>query len=188
MKKLTAHSSQRTALRGQLSAVNSRRTAGSKGFTVLMAALVSSIALALGLSVFGLAQKEITLSALGRDSQLAFYAADTGAECALYWDMRFGSFVTTTPPAEIVCDGQGAPVTTTHHGGEGAWQSTDFVFRFESRGYAASGYCSQLTVTKSKPLGDGGAASTTIHADGFSVACGSLTSSRALQRSVELLY
>lgn len=160
-----------------------------RGFTVLLAALVSSIALALGMSIFSLAQKEITLSSLGRDSQLAFYAADTGAECALYWDMRSGSFVTTTPPAKVTCDGQDAAVNAVNNGEGAAWQSTAFTFSFESKGAAASGYCSQMTVTKAKPLGGGATASTTIHADGYSVPCGSLlTSSRALERSVELTY
>ena len=59
------------------------------GFTLLIAALVASVVLALGASIFDLAQKEVTLSSIGRDSQFAFYAADTAAECALYWDFRY---------------------------------------------------------------------------------------------------
>ncbi|KKW45527.1 MAG: hypothetical protein UY98_C0044G0005 [Candidatus Kaiserbacteria bacterium GW2011_GWA2_58_9] len=80
------------AVNCQLSTVNSQ-----KGFTLLLAALVSSIVLALGTSIFQLAQKELTLSSIGRDSQFAFYAADSGAECALYWDVRYQRFPTSTP-------------------------------------------------------------------------------------------
>ena len=78
----------------------------SRGFTLLLAALVSSIVLSLGSSIFLIAQKQVILSSLSRDSQFAFYAADTGAECALYWDLRFNAFSTTTPATAPVCDGK----------------------------------------------------------------------------------
>lgn len=81
-----------------------------RGFTLLLAALISSIVLALGTSVFGLVQKELVLSSIGRDSQFAFYAADSAAECALYWDIRHGIFSTTTAPTEITCNGQTVPI------------------------------------------------------------------------------
>jgi Tfp pilus assembly protein PilX len=68
-----------------------------RGFTLMLAALVSSIVLALGTSIYEIAQKEVQLSALGRDSQFAFYAADTAAECALYWDFRYSYFATSSP-------------------------------------------------------------------------------------------
>ena len=83
-----------------------------RGFTLLLAALVASIVLALGTSIFGLVQKELILSSISRDSQYAFYAADSGAECALYWDVRKGLFSTSNnPPTEITCGGQTVSVT-----------------------------------------------------------------------------
>src|SRR3990167_3198528 len=84
-----------------------------RGFTLLLAALVSSIVLALGVSIFTIAQKELILSSLGRDSQYAFYAADTAAECALYWDVRHQAFATSAPSSfNIECDGES--ITVTH--------------------------------------------------------------------------
>ena len=85
--------------------------ARERGFTLLLAALVASVVLALGTSIFSLVQKEITLSSIGRDSQFAFYAADTGVECALYWDARHQIFADEVPPSEITCDTQTVPVT-----------------------------------------------------------------------------
>lgn len=154
-----------------------------------MASLVASIALALGLAIFSLAQKQVELSSLGRNSQLAFYAADTGAECGLYWDMRRGSFSTSSPPSTITCDGQDAPVTHTDTGSGGSWTSSTFNFQFESRGTDPTGYCVNVAVTKHTVTGSPGTVGTTLKADGFSVACGSVNSSQsALQRSVELTY
>src|SRR3989344_7320988 len=91
-----------------------------RGFTLLLAALVSSVVLAVGAAIFSIAQKQVTLSALGRDSQFAFYAADTIAECALYWDFRFEYFATTTPPTVVApdpsCDSQSLGPDTLNGG------------------------------------------------------------------------
>lgn len=75
-----------------------------RGFTLLIAVLVSGILLALGLAIFNIASKELTLSSSGRESQFAFYAADSGIECALYWDYRENAF-STTSPKQPVCAG-----------------------------------------------------------------------------------
>jgi hypothetical protein len=58
----------------------------SEGFVLLFSVLVSSILLAVGLGIFSIAYKELLLSSSDRESQIAFYAADSGAECAIYWD------------------------------------------------------------------------------------------------------
>lgn len=57
-----------------------------KGFSVLFATLIGSLVLAIGLAILSITIKQIKLSAAGRESQHAFYAADTGVECALYLD------------------------------------------------------------------------------------------------------
>ena len=59
------------------------------GFTVFFAVLVSSLALAVGLAIYDLLQRELALSQVATQSQYAIYAADTGAECALYWDQKY---------------------------------------------------------------------------------------------------
>jgi hypothetical protein len=79
-----------------------------RGFVILFAVLVSSILLSIGLGIFSITYKELLLSSSDRDSQVAFYAADTGTECALYWDVQhpdteesiFGLVLaaTSTPP------------------------------------------------------------------------------------------
>ena len=148
-----------------------------RGFTLLMAALVGSLVLSLGLSIVAIARKSVTLSSIGRDSQFAFYAADTGAECALYWDIRHGLFATTTPPITGTCDGENLVLDTP--------ASSPFTEPYTiSFQYEPNGYCTEVTVTKSADH-----PRTEIHADGYSVTCTEISgSSRALQRSVELRY
>jgi hypothetical protein len=59
-----------------------------RGFTIFLATLVSSLALAIGIAIFDLTVRSLALSGTLAQSQYAIYAADTGAECALYWDSK----------------------------------------------------------------------------------------------------
>lgn len=183
---------------------NMKKTS-QRGFTLLLAALVSSIVLGLGASIFLIAKKEVTLSSLGRDSQYAFYAADQAAECALYWDLRRNYFGTTTPsnllpPSDPTCDSQHwNPAGGTLGGSRPAYPySVTFEYAPVSVG---SSYCARVIVYKcdgtiTNTNGTFSCASavpavvhTTIHADGYSTSCGTIgTSPRTLQRSVELHY
>src|SRR3989338_2338056 len=100
---------------------------GEAGFTLLLAALVGSIVLAIGSSIFVIAQKQLILSSIGRESQFAFYAADTGAECALYWDIRHDSFGAEGPSGVLRCDSQSLNVELI----DGTWNDPSHAAQFE---------------------------------------------------------
>lgn len=167
-----------------------RTLQNNRGFTLLLAALVASIVIALGSSIFSIAKKQVTLSSLGRDSQFAFYAADTGAECALYWDIKRGAFGSSTPAIAPSCAGQtlGEAVTS------GSRTAAPYVIEFDvdlfinADGQTGTsddlGYCTRVSVSKntSNPY-------TVIRADGYSTPCATTgTSARALQRTMLLRY
>lgn len=59
-----------------------------RGFTLLFAVIISTLVLAVGASIISIALKQVILSGVGRDSSLAFYAANTGIECAFYWEVK----------------------------------------------------------------------------------------------------
>ncbi len=149
-----------------------------RGFTVFIAALVSSIVLALGISMFDIALKQLALSSLGRESQFAFYAADTAAECALYWDIRYDLFNSSTATRQPTCDSQ--PISV--QGTRGSYPYT-LTFRF-----APNGHCADVSVTKSlDPVTS--SIKTVIRGDGFNTSCATIATSRtALQRSIEYNY
>lgn len=170
------------------------------GFTLLLAALVASIVLALGSSIFTIAKKQVTLSSLGRDSQFAFYAADTVAECALYYDVRFSSFATSSfSPAmqPIQCDGvvvqpvlasppPTADTAVTYFIIQDSTASPpkNGLFWQDESGVRQTGNCAEVTIYKNNT-----APYTVIHADGYSTECNTLTTSnRTLQRSIEIQY
>lgn len=178
--------------------------AEQRGFTLLLAALVASIVLALGTSIYTLAQKQVMLSSLGRDSQFAFYAADTAAECALYWDFRYGYFGTSTPsnPAaqNPTCDLQPLKPFNPDRPGTTAYPYTMVSARMNlfSDTTQNGGYCAQVSVEKCDgPIAEGGSCAhatppvihTLIHADGYNVNCAAVeTAPQALQRTAEWRY
>jgi hypothetical protein len=60
-----------------------------KGFTIFFAVLISSLALTVGIVIYDILNRSLALSGFATQSQYAIYAADTGAECALYWDLKY---------------------------------------------------------------------------------------------------
>ncbi len=83
-----------------------------KGFALLMAVIVTSTLLLISFSLSDISFKELILSSAGRDSQIAFYAADSGVECAMFWDVRNplgsnGASAFSTSTAHIInCSGR----------------------------------------------------------------------------------
>lgn len=77
-----------------------------RGFTLLIAILLSTIAVTLGVSLLEVSYKQVILSSTAKQSQYAFYSADSAMECALYYDQQFNAFSYSNPMASgsITCD------------------------------------------------------------------------------------
>ena len=82
-----------------------------QGYTLLFAIIITTIVLAVGVSILTIARKEVLLSSGARESQIAIYMADNGLECAAYWEAN-NYFATSSPPiTSVKCDGQDHVVT-----------------------------------------------------------------------------
>lgn len=72
----------------------------NKGFTLFIAIVVMGTLLLITTGLVNLSVKQSFIANAGKESQIAFYAADTGMECAIYWDVKNPSgqsaFATTT--------------------------------------------------------------------------------------------
>lgn len=156
-----------------------------RGFTLLLAVLISGILLALGFALYNIASKELILSSTGRDSQFAFYAADAGVECALYWDLKRNAFGTTAPLTTAVTCGAGtvppgdgtAVITRTH---DGVANTDTYSFSY-SLGANAVDPCATVVLTRQYDP-----TRTTIRSDGFNTCV--TTDPRRLQRSIRTTY
>jgi hypothetical protein len=143
----------------------------SKGFALLFAVLASSLLLSIGLSIFTLTVKELTLSAYGRESQFSFYAADSGAECALYWDIKGNSgqtFATSssdmTGASSIMCGNTSLPLTVVSSDSRNETET----FSMPLNDIANTSYCAVVIISKTDPNGTGLSA-TAIDSRGYNV-------------------
>lgn len=75
----------------------------NRGYTLLFAVLVASVVLAIGISILNISKKEFLLSASARESTSAFYAADSGLECAVYFSDNFATSSIGVANASVDC-------------------------------------------------------------------------------------
>ncbi|MES3005214.1 MAG: hypothetical protein V4690_03885 [Patescibacteria group bacterium] len=81
----------------------------NKGFTLLVAIITTSMLLIVSFVVVNIAYKQLIIADANEQSQYAFYAADAGTECAVYWDLvnsEESPFATDAVAASINCNGQ----------------------------------------------------------------------------------
>lgn len=91
----------------------SRQARLQAGFTIFFATLVASLALAIGLAIYDITVRQLSLSTTVTQSQYAIFAADSGIECALYWDSKYqgggsaftGSYGAGTPKVIVLTSG-----------------------------------------------------------------------------------
>ncbi len=185
-----------------------------KGFALLFSILVSVMVLAVGASIINIALKQIILSGAGRESQFAFYAANTGLECALYWDLNgtvvddagVASYVFPPPDTEglrvndtenLECSGTNIVSGDTTHGltqtYTKSWitdqtNSTTFRIAVANEVNNADGilYCAEVTVEKTL-VGVDNDISTKISSQGLNT-CDPDDDKRAVQRGLVLEY
>jgi len=172
---------------------------GKGGFTLLLAALVGSIVLALASAVFGIAMKQVALSSIGKNSQFAFYAADTAAECALFWDFRYSDTfaksdaLTPAPATSITCNQKVITIDTSPPSTqlEVDPNAATTTFQYDVTtidGAVNKQYCAVVSVAKVRNPSTNGF-NTVIYASGYSAACTAMNSAPdVLERVVRLRY
>lgn len=186
-----------------------KKESNQKGFTLLFAILVSILILAVGASIISIALKQVILSGAGRESQYAFYAANTGLECALYWDLNGttlndgeAKYIFPPPNTEgarrtdlddVTCAGtnisSGSSEFSQSYTSPWITETNKTVFRIAISNTINSSlddilYCTEVTVEKSE-VGD--EVYTTITSQGLNT-CDPENDTRAVQRGLVLQY
>ncbi len=172
-----------------------------KGFTLLFAVLVSTLVVSIGASIISIALRQTILSGTSRESQYAFYAANTVLECAFYWDLTNsgvfpvpGDNFDVADTSTITCAG-GNIITGVgfddHPETPREWEQTSssgenettFFIEIKDQTTAAT-RCAQATVTKTD---DGsGAITTRIEAKGYNTC--DFTNPRTVERGLVQEY
>ena len=145
----------------------------NKGFVLLFVIVISSIILAITLSIMNVSLKEIKFGTSARDTNDAFFAADTGAECALFNDKSTqNKFPLAGPAAAITC--ANVSVIPTFSSG---------VYNFTVTNLGSTGQsCAKVTVNKS-------VLPTAVISKGYNNGGSScISSSNTVERQLELNY
>ena len=153
-----------------------------RGFTLLIAIILATIAVTLGVSLLDLSYKQTILTSTAKQSQYGFYAADSAIECGLYWDQKFNSFKigNTTSSASIECAGRSISSYTKTSGTTGgvSYLKTEFLVNVG---------CTQSAQTNGKvtiyKYADG---RTSIYGNGFS-SC-TANDPRRVERGLKVFY
>ena len=152
--------------------INKNLPAGRRGIALLMAVYISSIASLLGLGVFLLIYGELGISGTAKGSVVAFYAADSGLECALKWDLVNHIFATSSSAYSfpIDCTGSNSTVDFT--------PPSTFKVNYQ----VSSNSCVSITVQKF------GSGQTILDSFGENVPNCAVPSSGAVQRGLNVTY
>jgi len=159
------------------------KTTKKKGFAMLYAVIIASVVVIVAYAVSQLALTETNLSIIGRRSQVAFYAANSGLECASYGDVRLAVFPIPYPPSDpflgsgenLNCAGNSFSVFTPNISGD--TYDTKFTIDFDN------GSRAEITVTKTYDSGTN-LIHTSIRSDGYDKSSGD----RRVQRSIKSTY
>jgi len=155
-----------------------------KGYLLLFAVVISSIVLAIGLGIFNIVNKALILASAGRSSQIAFYASDSGIECALFWDLKhvglsttvFATSTASAPPTSgVMCNNEDIASTWTISGKTESTAKTTFNLNL------SNGTCATVVVSKTESGGR-----TKIESSGFNT-CGFLNP-RRIERAIRVNY
>lgn len=168
---------------------NKKNNFKKRGFTILFAVIVSSLVLAIGISIGSITLKQIKISILGRDSQVAFYSADSGSECVMYHDLINKYFATSSdsataipaPALEISCFDQLFPITSVETDSESA--TTTIIMKDEA---TSPNICAKVTISKYDSDNDGYSDRTIILSRGNNY-CDANTN-RLLERGIRIKY
>lgn len=176
---------------------------GRRGFTLLVAVLVVSIVLAIGLSILTITLKEYILSNVARESAIALNAADAGMECALYWDRasQGGKFDVGASAQSIVCMGKTIAAGGASSGTAQALNETGLVGITWG---TSQQVCAKVSVTKyfdannPVPMGvnpagmaiscPAGVQCTRTVSLGYNKACANIATPRTVERGLRTLY
>lgn len=146
----------------------------NRGFALLIALILTSVTLALGIALLDIAYKQVLLSSSAKNSQYAFYNADSALECALYYDQQQGAFYFGTTYAGAV---QCANINVTNFAANQTASQRTTVFSVPCAG---GGTSADVTVVKQS------SGSTNIYATGYS-SCNAASTNR-IERGLKAKY
>lgn len=157
-----------------------------RGFTLFIAIIITSTLLLVSFGLIAVSVQESFLTSAGRDSQNAFYSADSAIECALYWDVKNpagtgNSAFATSTQTNINCNQDSTNNPNPTPSLVGGTNVSTFTMTFKSAPTdPANLNCAIVYVTKNP---DG---STVIDSHGYNTC--DTTNPRRVERAIRVKY
>ncbi len=172
-----------------------------QGLALIIALIVGTVALAVGLSLLNVTLRQFILSGVARDSEIAFHAAYAGIECARYEDVQNNVFAVGGGDVTINCM---STDETYDDANDNISSGEEQVYEFDWGVVNSS--CTELSVYKYDATGgdetipgaliggtnrtcNDGNVCTVIQSRGYNVSCAERTSNiRSIEREVVIIY
>lgn len=180
-----------------------------KGVALLISVLILSTVLGVGITLLNAVIKQSKIASSAEQSVLAIYAADSGVECALFWDIRgheasfygdvdgdsigdkvFATSTGHTPfPVNDNIDCNGTDISNSNPSigwtvSNETANSAKTTFKLDFSG----GSCAIVEVDK-ESTGPGTYIKTIVLSRGYNVACSDIgTDLRAIERAIKVTY
>ena len=150
-----------------------------KGYAILFTIVIVSAVSVITAGLTNAAYKQLILSSLAKDSQSAFYQADTAGDCALYADRVVGKTLPNiiTTGGDWTCGGSSLTV--------GNISTNGYTIYPKSPADVSSFPCFRIDVTKDTTTNPG-ITRTTIKAKGYNIC--NTTNLRTVEREIQIDY
>ena len=164
-------------MKSHIAMLNNRK----KGVTIFFAMLIIALLIGIGSSISLLSQKQVNISTLSKQSELAFYSADSGAECVFYWDKNSTKLDPWTAQSTAAINCNAASVTVCDNTTSFCTDTTK-TFRISFGNNA----CADITLSKQQ-LGDAPfVVVTTLTSQGYNDCRANAVNQ--LQRTIKVTY
>lgn len=152
-----------------------------KGFVALFTVLLVSVILSMAIGIASISLKEIVLSSSASDGSKAFYAADSGIECALYYD-RINPVTGSFFANNFSCNGNTPdPIPTPYSDFE-----SDEIYDFEIPFGAGNELCAVVKVKRG--ITSGLNYTVLIESKGSNLPCDTVDNPKKVERSIRVTY
>ena len=183
---------------------NSSPFIAQSGFALLITILVISVVLAVGISLLNITVKQINLSITGRDSEVAFSAAQAGIECAqIILNQNIDYVSGSALPGTVDCIGGSGTLTRTENDPQANVDRYTHQQSWDVDDEAGDDVCTDFDIYVIDATGgdetvtfsnqgietytcDNGDVCAAVFSRGYNRACGELDSLRTVQREITI--
>ena len=178
-----------------------RKGESKSGLSLVIALIVATVALAVGLSLLDVTLRQFILSGVARDSEISFHAAYAGIECARFQDIQNDSYAVPHSGVGVTCMGDPANTAAANSGDEQLfeheWQITATplvtactevsVFKFNGPDTIPGDIIGGDTPADNRSCSSGSVC-TVIQSRGYNVACSDVGTTQTVERQVVVIY